>query len=69
MSEMSVKELHKKLSELIEQGHEDTKVIARCAFIISKGNGYYNDFPLCHLNDVYYQSGDIELRFSQDKEE
>lgn len=66
---MTVKELHKKLSDLIKQGHADTRVIARCDFTITKGNGDYGDFPLCHLNDVYYQSGDIELGFSQDEED
>ena len=66
---MTVKELHKELSLLIEQGHANTRVIARCDFTITKGNGDYGAFPLCHLNDVYYQSGDIELGFSQNKEE
>ena len=65
---MTVAELHKELSLLIEQGHADTRVIANCSFTIRKGNGNYGDFPLTYLNDVYYQSGDIELDFS-DKEE
>ena len=65
---MTVAELHKELSLLIQQGHADTRVIANCSFTIKKGNGFYEDYPLCHLNDVYYQSGDIELGFS-DKEE
>lgn len=69
MEGMTVKELHERLSSLIEQGHADTRVIANCAFNIKKGNGYYDNFPLCYLNDVYYQSGDIELDFSQDLED
>lgn len=63
---MTVAELHKELSLLIEQGHADTRVIANCSFTIKKGNGEYSDFPLLYLTDVYYQSGDIELGFSQE---
>lgn len=67
---MTVKELHKDLSLLIEQGHADTRVIANISFTspwdLKKGEEV-NDFYLTHLNDVYYQSGDIELGFS-DKE-
>ena len=66
---MTVIELYNELKILIETGHADTRVIANCKFKITKGNGDYDDFPLLHLNDVYYQSGDIELGFSQDKEE
>lgn len=70
--EMKVKELHKKLSELIEQGHADTRVIANISFTspwdLKKGEEV-SGFYLTHLNDVYYQSGDIELGFSQDDEE
>jgi len=61
---MTVKELRDKLNDLIDAGHADTNVIARCEFTITKGNGYYNDFPFCNFDDVYYQSGDIELAFS-----
>ena len=61
---MTVKELHDELELLMEQGHSDTDVIANCDFVITKGNGYYGDYHLCYLNDVYYQSGDIELKFS-----
>ena len=58
---MTVAELHKRLFMLIEQGHSDTRVIANCEFTI---NGeYYNSFYLLDLDDVYYQSGDIELSF------
>lgn len=67
---MTVKELHKDLSLLIEQGHADTRVIANISFTspwdLKKGEEV-NVFYLTHLNDVYYQSGDIELGFS-DKE-
>ena len=65
---MTVKQLYDELGQLIKEGHGNTRVIANCEFNITKGNGYYNDFPLCHLNDVYYQSGDIELEFSQEEE-
>ena len=63
---MTVAELHKELSLLIEQGHADTRVIANCSFTINSGNGYYEDFTFSKLEDVYYQSGDIELGFTQD---
>ena len=63
---MTVSELYNELGKLIEQGHADTRVIANCDFNITKGNGFYSDFYLCELNDVYYQSGDIELGFSQE---
>ena len=67
---MTVAELHKELSLLIEQGHADTRVIANISFISPwdlKKSEEVSDFYLAHLNDVYYQSGDIELGFS-DKE-
>lgn len=66
---MTVKELYEELGKLIEQGHADTRVIANCEFEITKGNGHYGDYPLCYLNDVYYQSGDIELSFSNEENE
>ena len=64
---MTVKELHKELSLLIEQGHGDTRVIANINFkspweSLKKGEEV-GGFYLTHLNDVYYQSGDIELGF------
>ena len=68
VSRMTVKELKEILDKFIDMGHADTRVIANCEFTITKGNGYYNDVPLTYLKDVYYQSGDIELSFS-DKEE
>lgn len=61
---MTVKELYEELAQLILDGHSETRVIANCNFTITKGNGEYGDFPLTHLNNVYYQSGDIELDFS-----
>lgn len=68
---MTVAELHKELSLLIEQGHADTRVIANINFKspwdLKKGEEV-SDFYLTHLNDVYYQSGDIELQFSDKKE-
>ena len=66
---MTVQELYDELGVEIEQGHGDLRVIANCFFTIRKGNGEYGDFPLTHLNDVYYQSGDIELEFSDRVEE
>lgn len=69
---MTVSELHKELSLLIEQGHADTRVIADVSFKspweLKKGEEV-SDFHLLYLNDVYYQSGDIELGFSFEKEE
>lgn len=65
---MTVKQLYDELGQLIKEGYGDTRVIANCEFNITKGNGYYNDFPLSHLKDVYYQSSDIELDFSQEEE-
>ena len=64
----TVKQLYDELGQLIKESYGNTRVIANCEFNITKGNGYYNDFPLCHLKDVYYQSGDIELDFSQEEE-
>ena len=68
---MTVAELHKQLSLLIEQGHADTRVIANISFTLPwvlKEGEEVSDFYLTHLNDVYYQSGDIELGFSDKKE-
>lgn len=69
---MTVAELHNELTKLIWCGHADTRVIANINFKspwdLKKGEEV-GDFCLTHFNDVYYQSGDIELRFSFDKEE
>ncbi len=69
---MTVKELHEELSLLIEQGHADTRVITNINFKspwdLKKGEEV-SDFCLTHLNDVYYQSGDIELGFSDSEDE
>lgn len=69
---MTVMELHNELVKLILQGHADTRVIANINFKspwdLKKGEEV-GDFYLTHLNDVYYQSGDIELGFSFDKED
>lgn len=64
---MTVKELHKELSLLIEEGHADTRVIANCNFKVNDVK--FGDFYVCHLTDVYYQSGDIELNFTNEVEE
>jgi len=69
---MTVMELHNELVKLILQGHADTRVIADCSFKspwdLKKGEEI-SDFHLLYLNDVYYQSGDIELGFSFEEEE
>jgi len=69
---MTVKELYDELGKLIDYGHADTRVIADVAFKspwdLKKGEEI-SDFHLLYLNNVYYQSGDIELGFSYDKEE
>lgn len=69
---MTVAELHRELSLLIKQGHADTRVIADISFKspweLKKGEEV-SDFHLLYLNDVYYQSGDIELGFSFEEEE
>ena len=69
---MTVEELHNELSKLILCGHADTRVIANVSFKspwdLKKGEEV-GDFHLMYLNDVYYQSGDIELGFYFDKEE
>lgn len=69
---MTVMELHNELVKLILHGHADTRVIANINFKspwdLKKGEEV-GDFYLTHLNDVYYQSGDIELGFSFDKED
>ena len=65
---MTVKKLKDILDKFIVMGHADTNVIANCEFTITQGNGYYNDKPLTYLKNVCYQSGDIEIAFS-DREE
>ena len=68
---MTVSKLYKELSSLIERGHGETRVIANISFTspwdFEKGEEV-GGFYLTHLNDVYYQSGDIELGFSQKEE-
>ena len=69
---MTVKELYDELGKLINYGHADTRVIANCSIKLPwdcKKEDYISDLPLLYLNDVYYQSGDIELKFSFDKNE
>lgn len=65
---MTVKELRDRLDAFVKYGQGDLNVIANCEFTITKGNGHYSDKPLIYLNDVYYQSGDIELAFSDEEE-
>lgn len=63
---MTVKELYDELGSYIKMGHADTNVIANCNFKLpcdcSKGEEI-GDFFLLNLDNVYYQSGDIELKF------
>ena len=63
---MTVAELHKELGDLIKQGHADTRVIANCDFTLG---GVHYEKPFLDLDSVYYQSGDIELGFSEREEE
>jgi len=68
---MTVKELHKELSLLIEQGYGDTRVIANINFKSPwdlKKDEQVGDFCLEYLDWVYYQSSDIEMRFSDSEE-
>lgn len=69
---MTVKELYDKLGNYIKMGHADTRVIANCFIKLPwdcKKGDYIGDLPFLYLNDVYYQSGDVELEFSFDKNE
>ena len=63
---MTVKELYDELGKEIESGHGDLRVIANCNFKLPwncKKGDEIGDFCLLNLYNVYYQSGDIELRF------
>lgn len=62
---MTVKELKEILDKYILMGHANTDIIANCKFEI---DGVLYEKPLIYFNKIYYQSGDIELEFS-DKEE
>lgn len=68
---MTVAELYNELGKFIDYGHADTRVIADVSFKspwdLKKGEEV-DGFHLLYLNDVYYQSGDIELGFSFEKE-
>ena len=64
---MTVKELYDELGEFIDYGHGDTRVIANINFKSPwdlKKDEQVGDFCLEYLEWVYYQSGDIELQFS-----
>lgn len=69
---MTVAELHEELSLLIKQGHGNTRVIANINFKspwdLKKGEEV-GDFFLEYLDWVYYQSGDIEMQFSDREDE
>lgn len=62
---MTLAELHKELSLLIEQGYADTRVIANINFksLWDLKKDEVVDFWLECLDWVDYQDGDIELRF------
>ncbi len=66
---MTVIELYNELGKYIEMGYADTRVIAFCEKKMRTVTGDYENVPfwLTNLNNVYYQSGDVELGFS-DKE-
>ena len=69
---MTVQELYNELGNYIKMGHADTRVIANCNFTLPwdcKKGEEIGDFCLCHLDRTYYQSGDIELRFYDKKQE
>lgn len=69
---MTVKELYDELGKLIDYGHANTRVIANVSFKSPwdlKKDEEVSGFYLTHLNDVYYQSGDIEMRFSDSEDE
>lgn len=61
---MTVTELKNELEALIKMGHGDTRVIANCDFTL---DGVHYEKPFLYLEDVYYQSGDIELGFSDEE--
>ena len=64
---MTVQELYNELGKEIKAGHGDLRVIANCNIERAGENVWQQYFT--ELDDVYYQSGDIELGFSQSKEE
>jgi len=66
---MTVKELYDKLGKEIEAGYGDLRVIANCEKKLRTVIGGYerHEFYLTHLNNVYYQGGDIELGFSEEE--
>lgn len=67
---MTVGELFIKLSELVECGHANTDVIAYChsKYTYASDGEEEVDMHFLHIHDVYYQSGDIEIEFSNEKE-
>jgi len=63
---MTVKELYEELGKLVEYGYSDNRVIASCSFNL--GEEEYTDYYLTEINDIYYQSGDIEIEFSNKRD-
>jgi hypothetical protein len=63
---MTVGQLYDTLGKLVKDGHSETRVIANCDCTL---DGIHREFPLLHLCSVYYQSGDIELGFTNVEEE
>lgn len=66
---MTVGELFIKLSELVECGHGNTDVIAYChsKHTYASDGKEEVDMYFTHIHDVYYQSGDIEIEFSNEE--
>jgi hypothetical protein len=63
---MTVKELYEELGKLVED-YSDNRVIASCSCKI--GGEEYTDYYLTEINDIYYQSGDIEIEFSNKRDD
>ena len=62
---MTVQELYDELKKQIDIGNAEKRVIARCDFIFNDEKVI--DYPVLNLDNVYYQSGDIELYFYNDE--
>ncbi|MCQ2081656.1 MAG: hypothetical protein MJZ11_08350 [Lachnospiraceae bacterium] len=68
---MTVSELKRELEKYEQMGHGDTSVIAHCystyKFCADEENDYV-EYHFSKIDDIYYQSGDIEIEFSNGKE-
>lgn len=67
---MTVEKLYNELGKLVECGHGNTDVIAYChsKYTYASDGNEEVDMYFTHIHDVYYQSGDIEIEFSNEKE-